>query len=264
MKIFSAASVGTISIASILGIVVSQVDQGNGAFANDGTYAMVAILSAIATLYFHPWLKEKNTSAKLIESQERITSLHKEMSNIVDKMNDAEADRKTMSDILSEMIRNNTDLISRLHVVIDSIVGADSSFKKSVESIDVSICDRLNSNKSGKILIVEDSIAARSPVVSLLELRRFSVDSAGKVSEAKSLIERNKYDFILLDLMLPDGDGEEILDLVVSSKYDVSVIITTAKTPEETAHLSKYGSVNIVRKPYKFFKEILPLLERSG
>lgn len=273
MKIFSYPTIGVVSIASIIGIIFGQIDQGGGSVSGDGGYVLVAVISTIATMYFIPWLKEKKTAERLIESQEKITLLQSEIkdssdaftrkiSDMMEKIEDMDGDRKTMSDLLSGMIKNNTELLSKLYSVMDVISGkSDSGSIPQDISVDIAIGDSSHSDCAGRVLIVEDSPAARAPVVSLLRLRRFYVDSAGTISSAKSMISSSNYDFILLDLMLPDGDGEDILKYVSSSCQGVTVIVTTAKTEEETSHLMKYGPAKIVKKPYQFFKEILPVLE---
>ena len=78
-----------------------------------------------------------------------------------------------------------------------------------------------------KILIVEDE----KPIADLIYL---NLTNAGYQCEkvhdglkAADLIEKNRYDLVLLDIMLPGADGYEILEYL--KEYDTPVIFVTAK-----------------------------------
>ena len=62
-----------------------------------------------------------------------------------------------------------------------------------------------------KILVVEDERQLREVVRESLQKDRFVVETAADVSSAIGKLEAYSYDCVLLDIMLPDGNGLDIL-----------------------------------------------------
>ncbi len=69
-------------------------------------------------------------------------------------------------------------------------------------------------NKPKKIVIVEDNIAMREIVVHKLSTNGFEVKEAGDGKEGADLIIKEKPDLVLLDLMLPEVDGFQVLEMI--------------------------------------------------
>jgi len=67
-----------------------------------------------------------------------------------------------------------------------------------------------------KILLVEDNLDLNNTIREVLELNGYVVDSVFDGKEALNFIENSSYDVIILDLMLPDIDGLEILKTIRS------------------------------------------------
>lgn len=82
-----------------------------------------------------------------------------------------------------------------------------------------------------KILIVEDEKKIADIVRSYLERDGFKVTIAGTGQTALNLI-KNNFDLIILDLMLPDIDGETICTSIREFS-DVPIIMLTAKSAED-------------------------------
>lgn len=61
-----------------------------------------------------------------------------------------------------------------------------------------------------KILLVEDSAPTRDLVHRSLSEAGHAVQLASRVSSARKLLESNSFDVIVLDVMLPDGDGRDL------------------------------------------------------
>ena len=57
------------------------------------------------------------------------------------------------------------------------------------------------------ILVVEDELLTRRTLQELLEREGFVMTTAGTVAEALGEVNRRAYDLVLLDIILPDGDG---------------------------------------------------------
>lgn len=83
-----------------------------------------------------------------------------------------------------------------------------------------------------RILFVEDNVTVVEGIKYLLENEKFIVDFATTINKAKSLLEINSYDLILLDVILTDGNGLDFYESF-KIKYKTPVIFLTAKDSEE-------------------------------
>ena len=81
-----------------------------------------------------------------------------------------------------------------------------------------------------KVLIVEDEKTLAYEMEAFLKKSFYLCDIAHTFKTGLEQLEINKYDFILIDLSLPDGDGLEILKRAKKSNPDAAYIIITART----------------------------------
>jgi DNA-binding response OmpR family regulator len=81
-----------------------------------------------------------------------------------------------------------------------------------------------------KVLIVEDEKTLAHEIDSFLKKSFYLCDIAHTFKTGLEQLEQNKYDFILIDLSLPDGDGLEILKRAKKNNPDAAYIIITART----------------------------------
>jgi PAS domain S-box-containing protein len=81
---------------------------------------------------------------------------------------------------------------------------------------------KTNGSDFPHILHIEDNVDMQHVVSAILE-HHASVETANNLLQAKQMLESNKYDLIILDLLLPDGNGIEILPLL--SQYKVPVLV---------------------------------------
>jgi two-component system OmpR family response regulator len=80
-----------------------------------------------------------------------------------------------------------------------------------------------------KVLIVEDEKTLARETKLFLEKAFYLCDRAHSAAEARKLMIENEYDFILLDLGLPDDDGLQLLNETKKVCPDASYIILTAR-----------------------------------
>ncbi len=96
----------------------------------------------------------------------------------------------------------------------------------------------VTSSFNGKVIIlhVEDDPDILQ-IVSTLVDDLAEIVSAKTLSEAKSLLQQQRFDLVVLDLMLPDGDGEDLLPLLKGDNHkSTPVIVFSAKDiSEQTA-----------------------------
>ncbi len=74
-----------------------------------------------------------------------------------------------------------------------------------------------------KILYIEDNEIIAGEIKKYLKKENIDTDIATTIREAERLISNNVYSLILLDIMLPDGDGMEFYRYT-KQKYNVSTI----------------------------------------
>ncbi|SEF40521.1 response regulator transcription factor [Algoriphagus boritolerans] len=80
-----------------------------------------------------------------------------------------------------------------------------------------------------KILLVEDNPELTQNVVNYLSAEGIICESATTLFEAQDKILSFGYDCILLDLMLPDGNGLDLIEIIKSQKIKTTVLIISAK-----------------------------------
>lgn len=102
-----------------------------------------------------------------------------------------------------------------------------------------------------KILIVEDEPSLREILVEFLEKEQYIVESAASFSSAYSKISIYDYDCILLDIMLPDGDGLTLLkQLRTQNKAENVIIISAKNSVEDKVSGLELGADDYLAKPF--------------
>ena len=84
-----------------------------------------------------------------------------------------------------------------------------------------------------KILVVEDEKDIQNIIKAFLENAEYKVETADDGLEAINLIQKNNYDLIVLDIMLPKLDGFTVCE-IIRKNSNVPIIILTALTDEES------------------------------
>jgi DNA-binding response OmpR family regulator len=82
-----------------------------------------------------------------------------------------------------------------------------------------------------RILIIEDDSSLTSMLSEYLLPLGIRVTAAGGVAEGLRLFERNHFDALVLDVMLPDGDGFEVCR-TVRARSDIPILMLTARGDE--------------------------------
>lgn len=102
-----------------------------------------------------------------------------------------------------------------------------------------------------KILIIEDETELAKDIVKYLSSEHYRCETAGDYHQAIEKIYAYEYDCILLDLMLPGGDGLTILDeLKKQNKQDGVIIISAKNAIEDKVKGLKLGADDYLAKPF--------------
>ena len=101
-----------------------------------------------------------------------------------------------------------------------------------------------------RVLVVEDEQSLRDPLVYLLKKEGYEVVIAETGDDAISIFGHDNIDIVVLDLMLPGMDGNEVCRSI-RQKSNVPIIILTAKDSEIDKVVSlELGADDYVTKPY--------------
>ena len=118
--------------------------------------------------------------------------------------------------------------------------------------------------KRERILAIDDSRLVRDMLISLLTENNFDIHVAASGNEGLHYNRNNSYDLILLDYMLPDINGLQMLTKLSKDTPSTPVIMLTSKGNEGIAvQAMKLGAIDYVIKSSDFILQ-LPLIIRSA
>jgi len=104
-----------------------------------------------------------------------------------------------------------------------------------------------------RILVVEDEDSIASFVVKGLSAEGHAVERAATAQEAIALGVTYEFDLILLDLILPDGNGLDVLKTIRAERPDVPVIVVSALGDvDDKVDLLDAGADDYLVKPFAF------------
>jgi DNA-binding response OmpR family regulator len=106
---------------------------------------------------------------------------------------------------------------------------------------------------STKVLIVDDSLTVRMDLVDAFTAAGFAALPCASVSEAKSLLARERVDVAILDVVLPDGDGVELLSelrRLTADRHVVVLMLSSEVEVRDRVRGLERGADEYVGKPY--------------
>ena len=117
-----------------------------------------------------------------------------------------------------------------------------------------------------KVLIVEDEKAISNLILINLKAEGYSCTCAYDGKEAADQIEKNNYDLILLDIMLPEIDGYELLEYIRPTETPV-IFITAKGNLHDRVQGLRLGADDYIVKPFQISEltaRVDSLLRRMG
>lgn len=104
-----------------------------------------------------------------------------------------------------------------------------------------------------KVLIVEDAAELASSLHEFFVLGGHSADVAGDLITAYDFLTVSHFDMMLLDIMLPDGDGRSLLKSVREQNHNIPIIVMTAKSEiSDRIDVLDVGADDYIVKPFEF------------
>ncbi len=119
-----------------------------------------------------------------------------------------------------------------------------------------------------RLLLIEDNDRLAEFVRTALVAGGFAVDHFGEAGEAAAALDTTRYDAVVLDLGLPDGDGMDVLRTLRAAGNGVPVLILTARdgVGDRVAGLDA-GADDYLLKPFaveELLARVRALLRRPG
>ncbi|PEP06077.1 DNA-binding response regulator [Bacillus wiedmannii] len=118
-----------------------------------------------------------------------------------------------------------------------------------------------------RLLVVEDNASLLESIVQILR-NEFEVDTALNGEDGLFLALQNIYDAILLDVMMPEMDGFEVIQKIRDEKIETPVLFLTARDSlEDRVKGLDFGGDDYIVKPFQapeLKARIRALLRRSG
>lgn len=103
------------------------------------------------------------------------------------------------------------------------------------------------------ILVVDDEPDIRTVITTTLEMMGHDFSTASNGEEALNKIRRKRYDLVILDIMMPEVNGYEVLEQIreIPSRAETPVIVVTAKhDPSGVRREVEKGVVDHLAKPF--------------
>lgn len=115
-------------------------------------------------------------------------------------------------------------------------------------------------------LLVEDDPPLRKLVSGYLKLMKFAVTEVPDGRRAMGALKEGKFDLIVLDLMLPESSGYDVLEYLQSQTgVTTPVLMMSARSlPEDRAHAEELGARLYLIKPFTradFSKAVATVVE---
>ncbi len=104
--------------------------------------------------------------------------------------------------------------------------------------------------KEKRVLVVDDDDAIRALLCTILRRRGLAVDSARNGAEALVRCEQCRYAVVLLDLMMPQLNGYEVLNAFAARRREERPLILVLTAGAEPRDLSADLVAGTIRKPF--------------
>lgn len=107
------------------------------------------------------------------------------------------------------------------------------------------------SESDARVLVVEDDSMIRRLVATIVRRCGCVVEVAHNGEEALQKLRAERYDLVLLDLMLPRISGFEVLSTLARERPRQRVIVVTAASDGDLSRIDRTAVIAVVRKPFE-------------
>ena len=134
-----------------------------------------------------------------------------------------------------------------------NLTGEEKSEEKEEENPPVDLEQEDSTDKSGykKILVIDDSLVIRKMVEIALEEEEFNIETAVSGKEGLEVMDQTNPNLVILDMMLPDINGIEILKTIKASKGIPVIMLSGKDSPQMIETAKNEGAEEFLPKPFK-------------
>ena len=111
------------------------------------------------------------------------------------------------------------------------------------------------------ILIIEDSKIINNIIKKELSKLQFNIAQAFTLKEAREELKNNKFELIILDLHLPDGEGSELIAHIQSLTKTKVVVLTSSQDADLREELFQYGIIDYIIKDKNLLYSITEIIK---
>jgi len=105
--------------------------------------------------------------------------------------------------------------------------------------------------QAAKILVVDDEVTAGKSIEKVLARKGFTVDVALSADDGLNKIEKELFELVLLDIMMPQVNGIELLGIIKERWPNLKVMMVTGYPSIETAvEATRLGALDYISKPF--------------
>lgn len=101
-----------------------------------------------------------------------------------------------------------------------------------------------------KVLLVEDNLSIAKGLIYAFKQNEFEVSHAQNIKEAENMLKAEKYSIIILDIMLPDGNGFELYEKIKQDYFTPCIFLTARDDEDDIVKGLELGAEDYVTKPF--------------
>ena len=103
---------------------------------------------------------------------------------------------------------------------------------------------------SAKVLLVDDEKDFLDIMAERMGAWGMEVSTTTSAEDALKMVQKESYDAVIMDLMMPEMDGFKALKLFKKKRPEVQIIFLTGNVPEEKClEAIKLGAMDVIEKP---------------
>lgn len=101
-----------------------------------------------------------------------------------------------------------------------------------------------------KVLLVEDNLSIAKGLIYAFKQNELEVSHAQNIKEAENMLKAEKYSIIILDIMLPDGNGFELYEKIKQDYFTPCIFLTARDDEDDIVKGIELGADDYVTKPF--------------
>ena len=101
-----------------------------------------------------------------------------------------------------------------------------------------------------KVLLVEDNPSIAKGLIYAFKQNEYEVNHAQNIKEAENMLKAEKYNIIILDIMLPDGNGFELYEKIKQDYFTPCIFLTARDDEDDIVKGLELGADDYVTKPF--------------